>query len=109
MLATASASLSPSAPQIYRQYFTPAECKLLDASPLDTALSEIGLLRILLLRLLGAAHRMRRLSTAHHLSLLTAFSATGLILASLVRFHHRYFPQPGLLAELLADMDPDDL
>ena len=109
MLATASISLSPSAPQIYRQYFTAAECKTLDSSPLDTALSEIGLLRILLLRVLAAAHRLHRLSIAHHISMLTTFSGAGLILASLVRFHNRYFPQPGLLSELLADMDPDDL
>ena len=109
MLTAAAIPFSPSAPQIYRQYFTAAECKTLDSSPLDTALSEIEVLRVLLLRLLAAAHRMRRLSLAHHLSMLTAFSGAGLILASLVRFHNRHFPRPGMLSELLADLDPDDL
>ena len=149
MLATAAI---PSSPQIYRQYFTAAECKTLDASPLDTALSEIEVLRVLLLRLLAAAraseHSRRAalgraslwanehqasiahpapktargkraspmplprgsgLSLAQHISMLTAFSGAGLILASLVRFHNSYFPEPGLLCELLADLDPDDL
>ena len=101
--------IAASSPQIYRQYFTPAECRVLDSSPLDTALDEIGLLRVLLLRLLAAAHRLHRLSIADHLSLLTAFSGAGLILASLVRFHTRYSKQPSLLLQFVAELDPDDL
>ena len=109
MIATTTIPFSPSSAQIYRQYFTAAECKTLDSSPLETALSEIEVLRVLLLRLLAAARRLRRLSLAHHLSMLTAFSGTGLILASLVRFHNRYFEPHHSLLDLLADMDPDDL
>ena len=109
MLPTAAIPFSPSSPQIYRQYFTAAECKVLDSSPLDTAQSEIEVLRILLLRLLAAGRRIRRLSLAQHLSMLTAFSGAGLILASLVRFHNRYFEHRSLLLDALADMDPDDL
>jgi hypothetical protein len=41
--------------------------------------------------------------------MLTAFSGAGLILASLVRFHNRYFEPHSLLHDVLADMDPDDL
>ena len=109
MIATTAIPFSPSPPQIYRQYFTAAECKTLDSSPLDTALSEIEVLRILLLRLLDARRRIRRLTLAQHLSMLTAFSGAGLILASLVRFHNRYFEPRSLLFDALADMDPDDL
>ena len=43
------------------------------------------------------------------MSILAAFSAAGLIMASLVRFHNRYVGPPHSLLDLLADMDPDDL
>ena len=120
--------IGSASPQIYRQYFTPTECRMLDSSPLETALDEICLLRILLMRLLAAArarehpatvahagpttdqrHRIRRLSIAQHLSMLAAVSGAGLILASLVRFHDRYFKQPSLLLQVIGDLDPDDL
>ena len=101
--------LSTTPPQIYRQYFTAEECKTLDSCPLESALSEIGLLRILLLRLLASARRRTPLSLARHISILSAFSAAGLIMASLVRFHTRYVEAPHSLLDLLADMDPDDL
>jgi len=119
---------STTPPQIYRQYFTAEECKTLDSSPLESALSEIGLLRVLLLRLLAASrarelpatiahtgpttdqcHRFGRLSLADHLTILAAFSGAGLIMASLVRFHNRYFEPRHPLLDLLADMEPDDL
>ena len=100
---------STTPPQIYRQYFTAEECKTLDSSPLESALSEIGLLRVLLLRLLAASRRKTPLSLERHVSILAAFSAAGLIMASLVRFHNRYVGPPHSLLDLLADMDPDDL
>ena len=109
MLAPAAVPFSPLPPQIYPQYFTAAERKTLNSSPLDTALSEIEVLRVLLLRLVVTAHRLRRLSIAQHLSMLDAFSGAGLILASLVRFHNRHFEPHHSLLDLLADMDPDDL
>jgi hypothetical protein len=99
-------------PQIYRQFFTPAECRLLDSSPLENALSEISLLRILLMRLLGASQRTRPLSLKGRLAMLSAFSRAGLILSSLVRFSARYggLGDPSdLLFQVLAGMDPYDL
>jgi hypothetical protein len=108
MIATDSAFPRP-VPSLYRQYFTRAECRMLDSTPLDSALSEISLLRILLLRLLAAARRKRPLSLAQHLSVLGGFSAAGLIMASLVRYHCRRFPPGNPLLEALAEMDPDDI
>jgi hypothetical protein len=131
MFTPAVIPLSPAPPRIYRQYFTAEERKMLDASPLDSAISEISLLRILLLRLLAAAgerasgeprkslrqgalgaRRTRPLSIGRRLSMLSAFSGAALIMASLVRFHDKYFGfgsanDPFLQA--LAEMDPDDL
>ena len=76
---------------------------------LDSALSEIALLRILLMRLLAAAQCLRDLSIKQHIEMLMAFSGAGLMLASLVRFHHKHFSPGGSLLDLIADMDPDDL
>ncbi len=76
---------------------------------MESALSEISLLRILLLRLLAAARHKRPLSLAQHLSILSAFSGAGLIMASLVRFHRRQFPPGNYLLDALAEMDPDDI
>ena len=110
MLAVSPYPLFPTPPpQIYRQYFTAEERRTLDSSPLDSALSEIGLLRVLLLRLLAASRRKSALSLKRHVSILAAFSGTGLIMASLVRFHNRYFEPGHSLLDLLADMNPDDL
>lgn len=100
---------STAPPQIYRQYFTAEERKFLDSSPLETAVSEISLLRILMLRLLAASRQKRALCLKRHLAMLSAFSGAGLILASLVRFHNRYFEPMHSLLDVLADMDPDDL
>ena len=106
-----SSSISPwsAPPQIYRQFFTAAECTLLDGSPCDSALGEISLLRILLMRLMAAAQRLRDLSTKQHIDMLIAFSGAGLVLASLVRFHHEHFGRSSSLLDALPEMDPDDL
>jgi hypothetical protein len=109
LTASAFPLFSTAPPQIYRQYFTAEERKFLDSSPLETALSEITVLRILLLRLLAASRRKAPLSLKRQLAMLGAFSSAGLILASLVRFHNRYFEPRHSLLDLLADMDPDDL
>jgi hypothetical protein len=82
---------------------------MLDSTPLESALSELSLLRILLLRLLAAARRTRPLSVAQHMSILSAMSGAGLVMASLVRYHSRRFPPGNLLLEALAEMDPDDI
>ena len=97
------------APSLYRQYFTKAECRLIDSTPLNSAMSEISLLRILLLRLLAASRRKRPLSVAQHISILSAMSGAGLIMASLVRYHNRRFPPGNPLLQALAELDPDDL
>ncbi len=72
---------------LYRQYFTRAERAMLDASPLDSALNEINLFRVVLRRLLAASHRKRLLSLESRLDMLAALSTAGFIIASLVRFH----------------------
>ena len=79
---------TPSA-SLYRPFFTPAECARLDATPRNDVLSEINLLRILLLRLLAAAHKARALELAAHARLLAAFSHAGIVLARLVRLQLR--------------------
>ena len=109
MLVSADFSSWGTPPPIYRQYFTAAECRMLDDSPLDSALNEIGLLRILLLRLLAAAHRKRPLSIKRHISMLVAFSGAGLIMASLVRFHDKHFGRGSSLLDALDELDPNDL
>jgi hypothetical protein len=99
--------LAPVSSTLYREYFTPAERRMLDASPLESALSEIHLYRALLRRLLAAAHKKRSLSLGARLAMLSAVSHAGLILASLVRFtwastDHTYDVHP-LLAEMAVD------
>jgi hypothetical protein len=108
MLAADSA-FPGSAPSLYRQYFTPAECRLIDSTPLSSALGEIGLIRIMLLRILAAAHRLRKITLEQRLAMLQAFSNAGLVMASLVRVHHVLFPPTNPLLEALAEMDPDDI
>ena len=116
MFATTALSPSPTPPQIYRQFFTAEERMLLDASPVDSALSEISPLRVLLMRLFAnsrkAAVRKSPLSLKRHLSMLAAFSHTGLIMASLARFHAAQFRAGSLgdpVLEALAETDPEDL
>jgi hypothetical protein len=109
-MTTAAAFPFPSSsPQLYRQYFTPAECRMLDSTPPGSALSEIGLIRIMLLRLLAAAHRMRNITLDQRLAMLQAVSHAGLVMASLVRVQHRLFPPTNPLLDALAEMDPDDI
>jgi hypothetical protein len=98
-------------PQLYRRFFTPAECELLDACPPGSALSELNLLRVLLSRALAASRLARALSLTRRASMLAAFSATARIIASLVRVQQSH-SLGGPLAEFLAaldELDPDDL
>jgi hypothetical protein len=116
MLAAPNILPSPTPPQIYRQFFTAEERRLLDSTTVESALSEISLLRILLMHLIGAARasgpRKTPLSLQSMASMLAAFSHAGHILASLVRFEDQYL---GLgsghdpLLAILAELDPDDL
>jgi hypothetical protein len=83
-----------SSPQLYRRFFTAAECQALDSSPADSALSEISLLRILLTRLFAAARRQAqqsRVALGHLLSMLAGFSHATMIIASLVRIEEKGF------------------
>lgn len=105
----ANSTFPRSTPSLYRQYFTAAECRLLDSTPLEGALSEISLIRIMLLRVLAAAHRLRKVTLEHRLAMLQAFGRSGLVMASLVRAHHRLFPPVNPLLAALAEMDPDDI
>ena len=87
---------------LYRQYFTPEEIAMLDATPLDDLTSEINLLRILLSRLLAAAtRRLRQLTLKQHAAILATFSATGIALASLVRLQNQLHP---LLSSLQSEI-----
>ena len=94
---------------LYRQYFTQAECRVLDSTPLKSVLSEIGLIRIMLLRILAAAQRQRKITLKQRLAMLQAFSRAGLVLASLVCVHNRLFPRTDCLIDALDELDPDDL
>ena len=76
---------SRSSTSLYRRYFTAAECERLDATPADDLTSEINLLRILLARVLAATQHARQLALETHARILSAFSATGIVLAGLVR------------------------
>jgi hypothetical protein len=99
-------------PRLYRQFFTAAECRMLDSSPPESALSDIALLRILLARVLSAAKARARLSLEDHFSMLTAFCRTARTMASLARLNAKYFGynSPGYsLLDALDDLDPDDL
>jgi hypothetical protein len=122
MLATAPASSFDSSEtdsgppwQLYRRFFTAAECAALDAIEAETALSEINLIRLLLGRVLASARRApqkKPATLARQALILTAVSQAALIIASLVRFHEKYFGwasqgDPALAA--LAEMDPNDL
>ena len=96
-------------PSLYREYLTPAECRLIDSTPLSSALTEISLIRIMLLRIMAAAYRMRRITLEQQLAMLQAFSRAGLVLASLVRYQHHRFPPSHSLLDALDELDPDDL
>jgi hypothetical protein len=124
MLAADSTYFQRDAPSIYRQFFTPAECRLIDSTPLTSALSEISLIRVMLLRILAAVHRAERLPAAisrsddmsrrsvtleQRLATLQAFSHAGLVLASLARYHHHRFPPSNCLLDALDELDHDDL
>jgi hypothetical protein len=98
-------------PQLYRRFFTPLECEWLDSIQPYSPLSEICLLRILLSRTLEALRQGRGTSVSRRLSLLSAFSAAGVVIASLVRLASKSVILAGndeFLAEL-DSLDPDDL
>jgi len=109
MTTAAALPFASTSPRLYRQYFTPAECRMLDSTPPGSALSEIALIRIMLLRLLAAAHRVRKINMDQRLAMLRAVSHAGLVMAALVRVHHRLFPPTNPLLDALAEMDPDDI
>ncbi len=89
---------------LYRQYFTAEEIAMLDATPLDDLTSEINLLRVLLARLLATAtQHLRELTLPQHAAFLRTFSATGIVLASVVCLQDKLHPATsGLLAEIAA-------
>ncbi len=93
--------MPPPTPSLYRPFFTPEECALLDASSPDDLMSEINLLRILLTRVLAASRNPKELSLAQHAAILGAFSATGLVLARLVSVQCKLHAKAsGLWAEI---------
>ncbi len=131
--------------RIYRDLFSQSECAMLDSCPLDSAVSEISLIRIQLRRVLGSfrnwplgkglgkrassehwpsrGHRAagqtsrpqskrsqrKSLTLERYIAMLITFNTTGIVLASLVRYH-RYFLTSGLYIdpELEAFAAPDD-
>jgi hypothetical protein len=103
------------APQLYRRFFTPAECQALDAAPAGSVLSEISLLRILLTRVFAVARQQTQRSRAtlvQLLSMLAGFSHAAMIIASLARFEQKHSASgsesdPNVAA--LAQMDPNGL
>jgi hypothetical protein len=109
MLSSRSLDIAAAPSPLYRQFFTAAECRALDSSPPESALSEISLIRIMLLRPLAAAHHLRKITLDQRLAMLRAFSHAGLVLASLVRLHQRLFPPTNPLLDALAELDPDDI
>ena len=85
---------------------------MLDATPQNSALPEIQLLRICMTRLLAAASRKARLSLAHQAAILTAFCHTAITMASLARYEHKHiYPEgpPDPFLEAMALLDGEDL
>jgi hypothetical protein len=76
---------SDPSPSLYRQYFTPAERLMLDASPPGDLSSEIDLLRLMLTRVLLASRASDPLDLKTHAGILAGFSAAALVIARLVR------------------------
>ena len=74
---------------LYRQYFTPEEIAMLDATPLDDLTSEINLLRVMLARLFEASQHLRDLALKQQAAMLSAFAATASSIASLTRLQCR--------------------
>ena len=77
---------------LYRQYFTPAEIALLDATPRDDLTSEINLLRVLIARVLAASQKAKELTLKQHVAIVSAFSKAGMALARLVRGQAQLHP-----------------
>jgi len=93
---------SPARNSIYRRFFSRAECEMLDATPVDDLTSEINLLRILLARVLASTQRPRDRTIETQARILSAFSAAGIVIASLVRLQHRLHESMGGLWEEVA-------
>jgi hypothetical protein len=100
--------LSTTKSRLYRQFFTREEIRRLDATPPDSAASDIYLLRTLLRRALAASSTIK-LSLNQHLAMLAAFSQAAVSLASLVRIHFKQQPEPPDLPLLWAADDDDPL
>ncbi len=73
-----------STPSLYREYFTPEERRMLDATPRDDLTSEINLLRVLTARLLAASQQAHEITLQTHARMLAAFSAAAKTIARLV-------------------------
>jgi hypothetical protein len=92
---------SPAHNSLYRRYFTPLECAMLDATPPDDLTSEINLLRILLARVLAATQQARQRTLELQANILSAFSHAGIVIASLARLQHRlHEPMSGLWQDI---------
>ena len=85
--------LPPPSP-LYRQFFTADEIRLLDATPLDSPVSEIAILRVLITRVLASIAHKRKPSLESLLGILIAFCQTVATIASLARIE---FKRRGLL------------
>ena len=91
---------------LYRQFFAPAECRRLDETPPESALSELALLRVLIARLLGVGKR-GRITLARRFSMLVAFSQSAVTMASLARIERQVNPPEDAVLLALAEMDED--
>ena len=99
-------AINPQPATLYRRYFTPAECALLDAVPLDDLSSEINLLRLLLARTLAAMRKAPSLELKTQAAILGAFSGSGIVIGRLVRLQIiLHSPMASLWLEIEAGKD----
>lgn len=81
-------ALPPPSP-IYRQFFTADEIRDLDATPLDSAVSEIAILRVLITRVLASIANKRKPTIQSRLGMLIAFCQAAASIASLARLEFK--------------------
>jgi len=101
---------------IYRQYFTPAECRMLDAVPPDDVTSEILLLRVLLARSFAqvprtpTAKKRSPINLKLNIDLLTTFSRVGIVIGGLValqnKMHNLKDTVGDIILQALRELDP---
>ncbi len=126
--------------RLYRDFFSPSECAMLDSCLLESAVSEINLIRVQLRRVLESRpasrptrrragigrsrgqeaagptalplsknRRFKSVPLQRHLAMLITFNTTGVVLASLVRYH-RYSRHSGLFTDpVLEALAVDDI